>query len=75
MKILQTIENTENARIRIQRRDDNSNYATYSAVTHITKEWDHDKTWYFVLHHESGETSTFSTKDWKILRETFVEFM
>lgn len=74
MKVLQEIKNN-GARIRVQSRVDASEYITYSAVESITKEWDREKTWYYVLHHDNGETSTFNTKEWKVLRETFAEFM
>lgn len=76
MSIFNTIRNDDRARVRVQRRDDPSEYQTYGGVEYITAEVDiPNRMRYTVLHHDSGETSTFNWKEWSVLIEKFVELM
>ena len=59
-------------RVRIINREDTDNYITYSEVSHITEEIDHDGNRYIVLHHMPiGETSTFNMANWKVAISAF----
>lgn len=58
--------------VRIVNKYDMDDYQTYSLVTHITEEVDHDGNRYIVLHHEGFETSTFNMAKWEVAISTFV---
>ena len=74
MKVINTYyTEAESRRVKITNRTDSTNTQLYSSVLTITEEVDDEYTRYAVLHHDSGETSTFPIDEWKIQVETFHE--
>lgn len=59
-------------RVKVTNRRDATIRQIYGSVISITEEIEGGNR-YAVLHHESGETSTFPTADWRIQVETFID--
>ena len=72
MKVRSKFEQKAPFRARIHNRKDPDNYTTYGSVEYITEEIDNEYSRYYVLHHDSGETSTFSADEWELRVEVFV---
>lgn len=71
MRIRSKYERSQPFRARIHNRRDQEMYTTYSAVSYVTEEIDNEGSRYYVLHHDSGETSTFAADEWELRIEAF----
>lgn len=72
MRIIDTYYTDEHTRsVMVNRKTDHSDVQFYGGVLKITKELDNEGRYYAVLHHDSGETSTFGLDEWEIRPSTF----
>ena len=72
-RIVNKFSTVPGQRVRMINKQDLDEYVTYSLVSYITEEIDHDGNRFIVLHHEGAETSTFNMAEWKVAVSAFVQ--